>query len=374
MANLKQVENMLLTEHFTWTPISLIDDIINTVNEVAYKATESLERGLLDHADPSALGFLDRANAENRIPETEEDDEGNSRQVFPEARLEIEEGVHKLETLLENTIDRNFDRLEIWTLRNVLTVPGDVVGWVRLGGYENFTIPPPNPSITPESLQSLRRKLQETQKLHTALLSEKTRNEALLAKLRALVSAPPPQSTRASTVSTMEIKEEDDAEKNHMFGFLTHTPAARELGIQGLPLVGGASSNAGRESSNPLTTHTTFTTSQLPFLRSLLSQLKPHLASASLPRSQDTYMAGTDRGTAEKARDRKVYIESQSKSILERGGVDIRDGVEGGVGLEGRRVREEEVRGLEGLVAGISRGDVKERDEKGERVEEMDTS
>lgn len=111
---------------------SLIDDIINTVNEIAYKATETLERGLLDHADPSALGYSERAEAENRIPDTDED----GRPVFPEAKLEIEEGVHMLETLLENTIDKNFDRLEIWTLRNVLCVPADLGGWVRLGHYK----------------------------------------------------------------------------------------------------------------------------------------------------------------------------------------------------------------------------------------------
>lgn len=42
----------------------------------------------------------------------------------------------KLETLMENALDRNLDRLEIWTLRNVLCLPGDVEGWVRLGHYE----------------------------------------------------------------------------------------------------------------------------------------------------------------------------------------------------------------------------------------------
>ena len=51
----------------------------------------------------------------------------------------------KLETLMEGAVDRNFDRLEIWTLRNVLCLPkegvdgegeGGIAGWVRLGGYE----------------------------------------------------------------------------------------------------------------------------------------------------------------------------------------------------------------------------------------------
>jgi kinetochore protein Mis12/MTW1 len=51
----------------------------------------------------------------------------------------VEEGVLKLETLMENAVDKNFDRLEIWTLRNVLCLPRgeeELVRWVRLGGYE----------------------------------------------------------------------------------------------------------------------------------------------------------------------------------------------------------------------------------------------
>ena len=81
-------------------------------------------------------------------------------------------------------------------------------------------------------------------------------------------------------------------------------------------------------------------------------------------------------------RERKVYLESQSKRILERRGVDTKDGVEGV--WDGRRVGAEEVRGLEGLVQGLGRGkkqDVRMEDtdagagEGGDGDgEEMDTS
>lgn len=40
---------------------------------------------------------------------------------------------------MENAVDKNFDRLEIWTLRNVLCLPRgeeELVNWVRLGHYE----------------------------------------------------------------------------------------------------------------------------------------------------------------------------------------------------------------------------------------------
>lgn len=64
------------------------------------------------------------------------------RGLDAQAKLEIEEGVLKLETLVENAVDKNFDKLEIWTLRNVLCLPRGKEGeeelgrWIRLGHYE----------------------------------------------------------------------------------------------------------------------------------------------------------------------------------------------------------------------------------------------
>lgn len=44
--------------------------------------------------------------------------------------------MHQLETLLESNVDKNFDKLEIYVLRNVLHVDEALVPWVRLGHYE----------------------------------------------------------------------------------------------------------------------------------------------------------------------------------------------------------------------------------------------
>lgn len=41
-----------------------------------------------------------------------------------------------METLLESTVDKNFDRFEIYLLRNILSVPEDLTGWIRLSHYE----------------------------------------------------------------------------------------------------------------------------------------------------------------------------------------------------------------------------------------------
>lgn len=95
-----------------------------------YQAISSLESGLLA-TPPERLGF-GHANNGSTIPDTDED--GNV--VYPEARLEIENGLHQLETLLEANVDKAFDKFEIYVLRNILTVPEDLLFWVRLKHYE----------------------------------------------------------------------------------------------------------------------------------------------------------------------------------------------------------------------------------------------
>ncbi|KAI4948207.1 hypothetical protein J4E91_006201 [Alternaria rosae] len=367
MASAKQQENMLLTEHFTWPPISLIDDIINAINEVLYRCTDSFETGL-SSADPSLLGFADLYASQNRTPQKDED--GND--VYPEARLEIEEGVLKLETLMENAVDKNFDKLEIWTLRNVFALgrgKGQDEGlaeWVRLGHYENLEPPSKNSTLTPEALYTLRRKLIETQKLNAALLAEKTRNETQIARLRALLT-PSTLPKRESLTSTSGNDEQEG--QAAPFAFLTHAPAAKEIGIQSLPHQQSSTANGEKNAEKPnndtkhtpLTTHTSFTTTQLPYLRQLLASLQPHLANTALPSNTTPHTSHSHahaqqqpKDKEELTRERKIYVESQSKRVLERRGVDTKDGVEG-VWEGGSRVGSEEVRGLEGLVEGMGR-------------------
>ena len=108
---------------------SLIDDIINSVNNLVYQGISSLENGLFS-TPPDRLGFAP-APRDNAAAIASEDGP-----EFPEAKQEIEEGLHKLETLLESTVDKNFDKFEIYVLRNILSVPEDLAGWIRLSHYE----------------------------------------------------------------------------------------------------------------------------------------------------------------------------------------------------------------------------------------------
>jgi hypothetical protein len=114
-----------------WTTLttsqSLIDDIINSVNNFVYQGVGSLETGLLS-TPPEKLGFKAVKDASTGV-------DGAGEVEFPEAKQEIEEGLHKLETLLNSTVDKNFDKFEIYVLRNILSVPADLVNWVRLSHY-----------------------------------------------------------------------------------------------------------------------------------------------------------------------------------------------------------------------------------------------
>ena len=91
-----------------------------------YQAIEALETCLLQ-VPPRELGFtLDYGST------SLSDSPGEP----PESTAEIENGVHQLETLLEATVDKAFDKFEIWTLRNILTIPDDLAPYMRLGHYE----------------------------------------------------------------------------------------------------------------------------------------------------------------------------------------------------------------------------------------------
>lgn len=107
----------------------MIDDIINSVNHLVYQAISSLENGLTA-TPPARLGFKP-----SKAPSTP--GEGDDENVeFTGAKQEIEEGLHQLETLLESTVDKNFDKFEIYVLRNILSVPEELAGWIRLTHYE----------------------------------------------------------------------------------------------------------------------------------------------------------------------------------------------------------------------------------------------
>ncbi|KAI9705710.1 MAG: hypothetical protein M1820_005120 [Bogoriella megaspora] len=331
MTDSKQATTPLLTEHFRYTPITLLDDIINTVNELVYRAVNAIEEGLLS-APPRILGFERRAKDENRILHT--DTEGSN--TYPEAKAEIEEGVHQLETLLEATVDRNFDKLEIWSLRNVLAVPGELASWIRLEHYKDHNFSTNSGFPSTENIYILRRKLQETQKLNRALSAESQRNSILIQQIKSLLQ-PSDIKTSNHHSSGHSGSAPNPTYLKTPLTFLTNSAACKYLGISARPsqdITGNAL---------PLLTHTDFTLSQISALTSHLEQLEQQ--STSSPRAR---IDGTALETM--AEERRTYVESRTRRVMEANGIDLQAN-----GCATSKASCEELRALERIVNNIER-------------------
>ncbi|KAI9741798.1 MAG: hypothetical protein M1834_000184 [Cirrosporium novae-zelandiae] len=364
MADAEQISNSLLTEHFTYTPLSFIDDTINRVNEIIYQFIPQLEASLLD-ADPATLGFRkpDKHPSSSRHHSHNHDQE-DAAAVEDKSRAEIENGVNQLETLLEATLDKNFDRFELYCLNNIFKIPPELGGWVKLKHYEGLTPPPPPPQTedpsntttatsssqhqqpTPQSLTHLRRKLRETQKLHSALTAESTRNAALISSLHSLLLG------GGGAATTTTITTSPTQKKSHSPSPPNPNPTQETTPTPTLSFLNSTN-------TNNLTTQTHFLLTQLPALQALLSTLRPTLS--TLPRAvEDVDWKGS------KAEERRRYIEGRTRRHLRRK-FGLAPG-EGGDADVGRRVGEGEVGFLEGFLGG---GDGEDGDEgDGDRMEE----
>ncbi|KAJ3034556.1 hypothetical protein HK097_004471, partial [Rhizophlyctis rosea] len=81
----------LLTEHLGFPPMQYVDDVINAVNDNAYRGIAACEKFVLD--------------------------------VIKLDEEEAEKGLAATETLFENNIDKQFDRFELYFFQNILKIP-----------------------------------------------------------------------------------------------------------------------------------------------------------------------------------------------------------------------------------------------------------
>lgn len=299
--------------------------MINSINIYAYKATDAVEKGLLS-APPSSIGFThEPSEPADSIPES--------------ARIEIENGVHQLETLLEAKIDKNFDKFEVYALRNVFAIPAELRDWVRLGHYEGLDFSALDDdredSVKKADIITQRKKLREVEKLGVLLRAEKNRNARTIRELKTLLGL---QST------DQKVKEENmadtgatDASVYPTFAFL----------LEKGDLTG--------DTTKPLSTTAEFAMSQLPPLKELLHDLSPRLKELA----EGDGKAGLV-GEEEKSwrRERLEFIEKETRRHLESvRGLELgemgapRDGEWQG---EGRRMAQGEVEDLEAVIAMIT--------------------
>lgn len=286
----------------------MLDDIINTANELVFRAVNAIEEGL-GAASAENLGFkLSKATSASLKTEQARKD------ALQELKQnEIDNGIVKLESLLNATVDKDFDKFEIYTLRNILAVgheEEDLASWVRLDHYKDIHVVDASTSLTPEAVQLQRQKLHELGKLNSMLKAEEAKNAAVLAQLSALLSADVPGGEDAGAASA--------------------TLAFLDPKKQG-------------SSDRKLTQSTQYALNQLPALQQLLMQLKHHVETAPISRQS----RNDDEDTAEGRRRR--YIDAQSRRALERGGFDPSSTASTGLAA-GRKFGNDELEGIEAIA------------------------
>ncbi|KAA8568496.1 hypothetical protein EYC84_007526 [Monilinia fructicola] len=268
-------DTALLTEHLTYRPIAVIDDIINSINLLAFRAIDALEKGLLA-APPASIGFTPTSTS-------------SAEDVATQCQHEIEYGVYKLETLLNAKIDKNFDKMEIYLLRNVFAVPADVRDWIRLSHYEGLDF-----SAVDENGGAKK-------------------------------------NVKAEDGTEMEIDTEDDGR-----------PSLAFLQKKG---------NLTKDGKHPIATTTEFALTQLPALKQLLDNLGPRLKELSEGDGMDG-MVGEQEKSWRRERlefiEKETRRHLESVRGLELGAQgEVRDGEWQG---EGRKLGNGEVEDLEKVV------------------------
>lgn len=152
---------VLLTEHLGYPPLCVVDDVINAVNDLMYQCTKATEEFLKQHT---------------AAPPVEEDGVVVSA---PPAVLahDLDAGTAQLESLLELVVDRNFDKFELYTIRNVLAIPNDLAsgGWVRLPHHRGVDYSVRHPAQTAaQRLEGVRRRVLERDRLRAQLKQART--------------------------------------------------------------------------------------------------------------------------------------------------------------------------------------------------------
>ncbi|EDK36714.2 hypothetical protein PGUG_00812 [Meyerozyma guilliermondii ATCC 6260] len=164
--------NALVTEHLGFPATVVIDDVINAVNEIMYKCVAAMDTFLSERTDKFGAG---------------------DKKIISE---EIQIGTAKLETLLESNVDKNFDKFELYALRNIFTIPQTLVeqGYVRLKHHSDVAVVSDDSeaAAADERIQNLIKKINQeltVRKIIRVQVVKAKKIIALLRKFQACISA-----------------------------------------------------------------------------------------------------------------------------------------------------------------------------------------
>lgn len=126
----------LLTEHLETSPILLIDDIIIAANEAMQEAISALQMALESDRKMQLENLI---GSKDTSPEQEKALENESKVISSSA---IEEGVFRMDKACQQQLDRNFDKFELYTIRNILTVPRHLLegGYIHLKHHDYLDV------------------------------------------------------------------------------------------------------------------------------------------------------------------------------------------------------------------------------------------
>ncbi|KAJ2852224.1 hypothetical protein IWW36_000365 [Coemansia brasiliensis] len=148
----------LIVEHFGFLPISFIDEIINAANDTIYRATDALCK------------FVEKEQGSGEA---------------------TNQAINKAETLLEHAVDKNFDKFELYALRNLFNVPQGLEDYIVLphrspdatGGPAVYA---EDEAELDKELEQVRRQLVAENLLKARLQCDITKVEKAVRRLRAL--------------------------------------------------------------------------------------------------------------------------------------------------------------------------------------------
>ncbi|EPS39029.1 hypothetical protein H072_7197 [Dactylellina haptotyla CBS 200.50] len=317
MSGIDPKTTSLITEHLSFTPLEVVDDIINAANESVYGTVQQLEN-YLRSSGPSALGYV----ADGSIAETDED----GGEIFDDASMnEMQQGLHMLEMLMESKVDKAYDQFEVYVLRNIFSVPQDIRDWMRLRHHDNInlirsTSIDPTKDATPESLAHIRRQLQETTAMYRFLRADVSRNDKIIKSLHNLLNPSPTNDS---------------------------------------PLAFLLAPNKATQSIKSFGEDTEFAAVQVKELHRVVAELKKQAADV-FGESDDGAMdmePPAPGGLREKQWNRALYVEKMSRRHLEKArGLSLTDegALKSGGDLLGERKSEADVTALEGVLGKIA--------------------
>lgn len=203
----------LLTEHLGFAPLTLIDEVINDVNQIMYNCTDALERFLMKRRESQLQELNKNANSDDDVLMSGNTELEVNSQVFPAEEIRL--GAAELETLLVSHVDKNFDKFELYTLRNIFTIPRDLVegGWIRLKHHasidsESILV---RSSDSDERIKPLVDKINLELQLRKILLLQKNKASKIVELLRhykhcvdAITQTGPDSRLLAETIATLK--------------------------------------------------------------------------------------------------------------------------------------------------------------------------